>query len=329
MKPKEYYTSGELAKLFDLPKQTMFYYDKMGLLVPEFVAENGYRYYSMSQYLTLEIILFLRRLDISVPAIKKFLEHRSKEGLLALLDEKESDCRKTITEMEAVIHAIEKYRSRITRVHSLPLDRVLLQNFPECAMYVTPIPPEKRGGFAAIAVRAKHVRDAFADSYCKDRPTGWVIAKDDFFAQRFRHASAVVTKAETRDTANFIREEGLYCSILLKGSYFFRCRDAYEELNSFMRRNSLVPAGDVFLFPIVSYWAVDDPGEYINSLTIKVSAPPPINKIIFSQKRNASLWARFFLCTNVDKFVLAAPGERDVGRKRCRFAAFRILVPYD
>lgn len=57
---KEYYTAGELAKLFGIPKQTMFYYDKMGLLTPEFVAKNGYRYYAMPQYLTLEIILFLR-----------------------------------------------------------------------------------------------------------------------------------------------------------------------------------------------------------------------------------------------------------------------------
>lgn len=57
---KEYYTAGELAKLFGIPKQTMFYYDKMGLFTPEFVAENGYRYYAMPQYLTLEIILFLR-----------------------------------------------------------------------------------------------------------------------------------------------------------------------------------------------------------------------------------------------------------------------------
>ena len=74
---KDYYTAGELAKLFGIPKQTMFYYDKMGLLTPEFVAENGYRYYAMPQYLTLEIILFLRKLDISVPHIKEFLEHRS------------------------------------------------------------------------------------------------------------------------------------------------------------------------------------------------------------------------------------------------------------
>lgn len=82
---KEYYTAGELAKLFGIPKQTMFYYDKLGLLTPEFVAENGYRYYAMPQYLTLEIILFLRKLDISVPHIKEFLEHRSRDEILNIL----------------------------------------------------------------------------------------------------------------------------------------------------------------------------------------------------------------------------------------------------
>lgn len=72
MKEKKYYTAGELARLFNIPKQTMLYYDKMGILKPEFVAENGYRYYSTPQYLTLEIILFLRKMDISVPDIHKF-----------------------------------------------------------------------------------------------------------------------------------------------------------------------------------------------------------------------------------------------------------------
>ncbi len=277
MKTKDYYTSGELAKLFNLPKQTMFYYDKMGVLRPEFVAPNGYRYYSTSQYLTLEIILFLCRMDIPVADIKKFLDHRSKETLIELLDKKEAACRKEIEEIRAVMRAIDKYRSRASRAQSLPLDRVLLQSFPECAMYLTPIPLEERGGMKTIAVRAKHVQEAFADSFCKDRPTGWVISKEDFFSQEFSHASAVVTKANNAKAANYIREAGLYCSIFLKGSYFFRCRDAYEELNAFMKRNSFKPDGDVFLFPIVSYWAVDDPDEYINSLTVKVyPLSPPL-----------------------------------------------------
>ena len=48
--PKLYYTAGELADLFELPKQTLLYYDKMGILSPEFISENNYRHYSQTVF---------------------------------------------------------------------------------------------------------------------------------------------------------------------------------------------------------------------------------------------------------------------------------------
>lgn len=281
MKEKEYYTSGELAKLFDIPKQTMFYYDKMGLLTPEFTAENGYRYYAAQQYLTLEIILFLRRLDISVPDIKEFLQHRSKENLLKLLSTEEANCLDTIHRMKGILRTVQSYKKRLEQSRFLPLDQVLLENRPACRLYLTPIPENRRGGSHAINLRAKHVNEVFSKSCCKDQPTGWVIAEKDFFSENFSHSAAVATQSGAEDSplpCNFIRPSGLYCSILIKGSYFLRAREAYDRLTDFMKRNSLTPEGDVFLFPVVSYWAVNDPDEYINSLSVQVSnsaTPPP------------------------------------------------------
>ena len=43
-----------------------------------------------------------------------------------------------------------------------------------------------------------------------------------------------------------------------------------DRLSHFMERNHLVPDGDVFLFPIISYWVTNNPEEYINSLSVKV-----------------------------------------------------------
>ena len=72
--PKLYYTAGELADLFELPKQTLLYYDKMGVLSPEFISENNYRHYSLKQYLILEVILNMRKLGIPISKIKEYLE---------------------------------------------------------------------------------------------------------------------------------------------------------------------------------------------------------------------------------------------------------------
>ena len=274
MHTKDYYTAGELAQLFRIPKQTMMYYDKKGLLKPAFIADNGYRYYAMSQYLTLEIILFLRKLDISVPDIQHFLDHRSRDEIIEIIKEKEVACKKSIHETQALLHTLEAYRENLEFRQKLPLDQVLLQNYPESRMYLTPIPDEHRGGFNAISIRAKHVHEAFAHSYCKDKPTGWVISQKDFFSENFSHSSAIVTQCGLPDSpipCNFIRPSGLYVSIMMKGSYFHHAREAYEKLTEFMKLNSLAPDGDVFLFPIISYWATDNPDEYINSLSVKVT----------------------------------------------------------
>lgn len=277
MKQKEYYTAGELAGLFGIPKQTMLYYDKMGILKPEFIAENGYRHYATQQYLTLEIILFLRKMNISVPDIRDFLENKSREEILKIIEKKEEECQKQLQETRRLLHSLSNYREALERSQALPLNQVLLENYKDCRMYLTPIPKEKRGGLSTISVRAQHVREVFSHCYCKEKPTGWVISQDDFFHCRFNHSSAVVTKSGSPDSAlpcNYVRPAGLYTSIHIKGAYFHHGQDALELLSQFMKRNRLAPDGDVFLFPIVSYWVTDDPEKYINSLSVKVI---PIN----------------------------------------------------
>lgn len=177
MKQKEYYTAGELARLFNIPKQTMLYYDKTGVLQPEFIAENGYRYYATPQYLTLEIILFLRKMDISVPDIRNFLQHKSREEILKVIAKRENECRQQIQEAEMLMHSLGNYREALEKSRSLPLNQVLLESCSDCRMYLTPIPKSQRGGLSAITIRARHVREAFSHCYCKEKPTGWVISR--------------------------------------------------------------------------------------------------------------------------------------------------------
>lgn len=92
--PKLYYTAGELADLFELPKQTLLYYDKMGVLSPEFISENNYRHYSLKQYLLLEIILNMRKLGIPISKIRQYLEERSIDSLQSILQTKDRECEK-------------------------------------------------------------------------------------------------------------------------------------------------------------------------------------------------------------------------------------------
>lgn len=64
-----YYKTGQFAKLANVSERTIRYYDKIGLLKPSFVMENGYRQYSDLDLLTLQKILSLKHLGFSIEEI--------------------------------------------------------------------------------------------------------------------------------------------------------------------------------------------------------------------------------------------------------------------
>lgn len=65
----KYYKTGQFAKLANVSERTIRYYDKIGLLKPSFVMENGYRQYSDLDLLKLQKILSLKHLGFSIEEI--------------------------------------------------------------------------------------------------------------------------------------------------------------------------------------------------------------------------------------------------------------------
>lgn len=62
---------GEVSKIFNISKETLRYYDKIGILNPEVNDENGYRYYQFKHLEQLSLILGIKLLGISLSDIKK------------------------------------------------------------------------------------------------------------------------------------------------------------------------------------------------------------------------------------------------------------------
>ena len=57
---KNYYRISEFAALCGLSRDTLLHYDHIGLLKPAFVAPSGYRYYTLSQFTTVDLIEVLK-----------------------------------------------------------------------------------------------------------------------------------------------------------------------------------------------------------------------------------------------------------------------------
>lgn len=67
-------TSGQFAKVLGISKDTLFHYDRLGILSPEFTAENGYRYYSINQIDVFKVIAILKELEMPLKEIKEYLK---------------------------------------------------------------------------------------------------------------------------------------------------------------------------------------------------------------------------------------------------------------
>lgn len=62
-------TTGQFSKLANVTNRTIRYYDKVGLLKPSSLGENGYRYYCEEDFFKLQRILLLKQLGFSLEEI--------------------------------------------------------------------------------------------------------------------------------------------------------------------------------------------------------------------------------------------------------------------
>jgi DNA-binding transcriptional MerR regulator len=84
------YTVKQLSDLAGVSPRTLHYYDEIGLLTPESVGANGYRYYGDDSALRLQQILFYREIDLPLEAIRKIMGRRDFDALSALQDHRKA-----------------------------------------------------------------------------------------------------------------------------------------------------------------------------------------------------------------------------------------------
>ena len=87
-KSELYFTTGEFARILGVRKHTLFHYDEIGLFSPALKEENGYRYYFVWQMDMFEVIRALQKLGMSLGEIKEYMENRSPERFMSMMDGK-------------------------------------------------------------------------------------------------------------------------------------------------------------------------------------------------------------------------------------------------
>lgn len=104
------FTCGTFAKICGVEKHILFHYDDIDLFKPEYVDDNGYRYYSYHQYDTFKVIMALKKLGMSLKDIQVYLNTRSPDLFLELLDQQESILTDKINELKQINKKITTFK---------------------------------------------------------------------------------------------------------------------------------------------------------------------------------------------------------------------------
>lgn len=133
----KYFTTGEFAKLCKVNKQTLFYYDQIGILSPVWKNEKGYRYYSLQQVELFTVIHLLKDLGMSLEEIKHYAEDKSPDKLLAIMYEQKKKITKQRLEIEMKANMIDAQIDSLNKAANLQFDQVTVEQIPKQILYLS------------------------------------------------------------------------------------------------------------------------------------------------------------------------------------------------
>lgn len=131
MKYQAHLTTGEFAKLCKVTKHTLFHYDKIGIFSPDIKDENGYRYYSLQQSEEFSVIEILRELDMPLSEIRAYMDRRSPEELLLLLDQQEKQINDKIKKLKQYKGLLKEKSKEIRGALQAEEGKVVLEVHPD------------------------------------------------------------------------------------------------------------------------------------------------------------------------------------------------------
>lgn len=270
---EDYFSIGELSSYQNISKQTLIFYDKIGLFRPAYVDPgNGYRYYSASQLDELDTILILKKCGLSLQAIKELLEHYTTESSLRVLTQQVQVLDRQMEELRMVRSRLAQRCVQLERagLHRKGGDQPRVERLPAQLLLIRPVEPPFTLREISIATK-----QCFAQAFQEQLPiyfqSGVTVPLERIRAGRYTEASAAFLPIEGTDRAENLLQlpEGLGASIYHRGDYLSIGR-SYRRLLEFCQAEKLEIRSDSYEFCINDYITTGDESEYLTKIVFYV-----------------------------------------------------------
>lgn len=261
MENKEFYfTTGELARLTGLSKQLLIFYDKKNFFIATATGSNGYRYYLLSKYFQLKILITLRKMDIPLEEIYQYLQHGNDEFLLSIYKRKLSEYQEQMKQLQKKSQILEKRIHSMERQPHLILNRIFITELEKERRYYhwdidMSAPVKDR-----VSQMATALRPYLQDKNCfRDSILGFILPSASLHQEQPATSYSFLTHyiphmPGIKEKAVHIMKPGVYLKIHGYGHYGVIDAETKRALLDFIGRNHMKADDHFMVFPLSQYW---------------------------------------------------------------------------
>lgn len=265
------YTVGEFAKLWGMTRQTLIYYDNIGLLPPTFKnQENNHRFYSVEHYHQLEFIHQFQSLSITLATILDYKKDPSQEKLVGILTEEKLKLQRRMADDASAIEVINNKLKLLNHLNKreLVFEEFMEQRYLKVIPFDTPkdAPSKSKIDYAYFTL--------LNDFYQKGHPfmfNGGALVSQKLSEDMCQNACGFYIEFpySKKEMANLILPAGKYLSISFEGDWD-NALTYYQALKDYAQNHALTLIGDFFEEFITYNQGIDDYKNYLYKLSIRV-----------------------------------------------------------
>lgn len=266
---KDMFSIGELAGYQNISKQTLIFYDKIGLFQPAYVNPNNkYRYYTAKQVDYLDTILIMKEMGFSLGEIQEHMKNYTIDTSLITLRKQLRVIDRQITHLQLIrnrlAHRCEQMEN-VKEFHERNQEVTVKETEQKHLLYAEVSPPQS---FREISIATKK---CFSQALKDELPiyfqTGVIVPYKHILEGRYTEANVAFLPIEETNKATNIRSlpKGTVASIYHCGTYESVER-SYKKLLKFCNEHRLQIISDAYEFCINDYISSGDENEYITEL---------------------------------------------------------------
>lgn len=240
---RSYYKIGEISKIYNIGRDSLMYYEELGLLSP-IRDSNNYRLYTMKDIWKLNLIKELRTFDFSMEKIKEYINDRTIMNTMEMLKEEADLIDKKIEELAKLKSNIFKRMENINEAtEGIKLDEIKLMHLDErkALKLNGEIRRDEEVDYLIKKLHKKH-EDKFY--LLGNTQVGAIYDLEKLHMGVYNEYKSVFSLLDPKESDyNLVLKEGLYISISYKGAYSSN-KKYMDKLFTFIKDNGYKISSD-------------------------------------------------------------------------------------